>query len=202
VSEQDWRDANFAANMVRLRTEAGLSQADFVQKLRTADLGVRWSDVHQTTISRIEKGERQVRFSEAYYIASALGTTPGAMLVPPQKADIKQEMAKLIAEVAESYSVAAAGAYRLVKARRRLRSVIEDARAIAERDDDGRLRGEVEHAEVYLGLRLDKAIAAAREASNDPRVTGTSDFIKFYAVTPHAYYPEFVDQGDIDAPDA
>lgn len=52
-----------------------MSQAELVHRLREQG----WTNVHPTTISRIENGERPVRLNEAIRIASILKTTPEEM---------------------------------------------------------------------------------------------------------------------------
>lgn len=71
------------------REEKGLSQAELVKRLR--DSG--WSNVHQTTISRIEKGERPVRLGEARAIAEALGVELTQLLLTPDDSELVLELA-------------------------------------------------------------------------------------------------------------
>jgi transcriptional regulator with XRE-family HTH domain len=202
----DWRDVNFAANMVRLRTSAGMSQADLVNALRNAPAGARWEDVHPTTISRIEKGERQVRFSEAFYIARALGSDPVEMTLPPRQLDIEERVDNSVAWIAESYTDIGWGVWAVSNARFNLRELLSRLRKIADGHEDAeerqRLLDRHREAEIYLSLRVDAAVAAGREATRDGRVQTRSDFNRIYGVSPHSYTPESVNQGDIDAPDA
>ena len=55
----------FARQMCGLRIRLRASQADLARHV----------GVHQTVISKIERGERSVRLDEAYAIAAALRTT-------------------------------------------------------------------------------------------------------------------------------
>lgn len=73
-------EQRFAENLIQMREQLGFSQADLVRRLREAG----WTGLHQTTISRIEKGERPVRLGEARAIAQLLGTTTERMLLPTQ----------------------------------------------------------------------------------------------------------------------
>jgi transcriptional regulator with XRE-family HTH domain len=82
-------DTRFARNMLTRREEKGISQADLVKALR--DNG--WSSVHQTTISRIEKGERPVRLGEARVIAEALGVELIQLLLTPDDSKLALELA-------------------------------------------------------------------------------------------------------------
>lgn len=70
-------EANFIANMRKLREGQGLSQGELAQRMQDAG----WDKFHQTTISRIEKGVQPVRLGEARGIADALGTLVGPMLL-------------------------------------------------------------------------------------------------------------------------
>jgi len=72
-------DARFALNMQRTRERYGISQADLIKRLK--DSG--WTNVHQTTISRIEKGERPARLGEARAIARALNVELNQLMLAP-----------------------------------------------------------------------------------------------------------------------
>ncbi|GAB4942241.1 hypothetical protein MAHJHV49_11560 [Mycobacterium avium subsp. hominissuis] len=206
----DSREKNFVANMVRLRTAAGLSQADLVQKLRTAPSGVRWTDVHQTTISRIEKGERQVRFAEAFYIAAALGTNAMSMTLPPQQLDAEEQVGASVRQIAESYTAIVSGVFGLDLHRHFLRGSLKKLQALiaekheadADAEEAIRLRNTYNEAEIYLALRVDAAVAAGRAARMDDRVTSLTDVETIYGVSAYRYHPETVSQEDIDAPEA
>jgi transcriptional regulator with XRE-family HTH domain len=60
----------FAANLVRLRSEAGLSQ----EALGNA------CGLHPTEVSRLERGRREPRLSTIVRLARGLGTTPASLL--------------------------------------------------------------------------------------------------------------------------
>lgn len=64
------------AAMKRLREESEWSQGEMARRM--TELG--WKGFHQTTISRIEKGERPVRLGEAQGIAAALNVTVDQMI--------------------------------------------------------------------------------------------------------------------------
>ncbi len=72
-------EAQFVANMKRLREERGWSQGEMARQMAAAG----WDGFHQTTVSRIEKGERPVRLSEARGIAELLETSVSSMIAPP-----------------------------------------------------------------------------------------------------------------------
>lgn len=70
----------FIRSMKRLREERGWTQADLARKM--TDIG--WSGMYQTTISRMEKGERPVRIGEARGLARVFEVTVGMMIAQPE----------------------------------------------------------------------------------------------------------------------
>lgn len=70
----------FIRSMKRLREDRGWTQADLARKM--TEYG--WSGMYQTTISRIEKGERPVRIGEARGLATVFGVTVGMMIAQPE----------------------------------------------------------------------------------------------------------------------
>jgi transcriptional regulator with XRE-family HTH domain len=82
-------DARFARNMLARREERRISQADLVKMLRR----IGWPKAHQTTISRIEQGERPVRLGEARLIAAALGVDLTHLLLTPDDSKLAVELA-------------------------------------------------------------------------------------------------------------
>jgi transcriptional regulator with XRE-family HTH domain len=86
--EGDAYDALVGANVRRYRTAKGLSQADLA-----AALSAGGEHVHQTTVLKIEKGTRPLRFSEAVRISEALGISPAALA---EQADDAKENADFL----------------------------------------------------------------------------------------------------------
>lgn len=88
-------DKDFAHAMKGLRELRGYSQNQFASALNKAGL----NDFYQTTVSRIEKGDRAVRLNEALIIARVLGTSVDAMLTPDEVSkkvtDVYRELASL-----------------------------------------------------------------------------------------------------------
>ena len=62
-------EVEFVKNMKIAREFSGWSQAEFARRLREAGLG----HFHQNTLSRVEKGERELRLAETEVIAGVLG---------------------------------------------------------------------------------------------------------------------------------
>lgn len=61
---------DFARNVAAARKRLGLTQEQVSER----------SDVHPTEVSRIERGERDVRVSTVVRLARALEVTPGQLL--------------------------------------------------------------------------------------------------------------------------
>ena len=81
-------EAQFIKSMKRIREELGWSQGDFARKMKEAG----WDSFHQTTVSRIEKGERPVRLGEARGIATVLGALVGQMILPDSGAKALRDL--------------------------------------------------------------------------------------------------------------
>jgi transcriptional regulator with XRE-family HTH domain len=201
-------DTHFAANMTRLREAAGISQAEMVHKLREEG----WTNVHPTTISRIEKGERPVKLNEAARIAAVLGQDLPRMLAPPGRAGIEEEVDKAIESVTNFYNCIGESVFLLTTYREVLGIKLAEFRAVVDRENDDRLREKLTQSERYLALRVDNAVKAGREASSARSFVlydtpgwwlrgGRSEFIDRYGFTPDRA-PESVDEEDINAPTA
>lgn len=81
-------EAQFVENVQRLRELKGWSQGELARRM--ADAG--WDGFHQTTISRIEKGQRPVRLAEARALAQVLESQVGTMIAPPPEAAILESL--------------------------------------------------------------------------------------------------------------
>ena len=88
-------EANFIANMRRLREENGWSQGQMAQRMQEAG----WTDFHQTTISRMENGSRPVRLGEARGIAGVLGALVGQMILDEPAARALRELELSVQEL-------------------------------------------------------------------------------------------------------
>jgi len=64
----DKRD-RFAANLRRAREAAGISQEELAEQC----------EIHRTEVSLLERGGREPRLGTMVKLATALGTTPGAL---------------------------------------------------------------------------------------------------------------------------
>lgn len=93
-------DDRFAQSVKRLREEKGWSQGELAKRMSKAG----FDGFHQTTISRIEKGDRPVRIGEARGLARVLGTLVGIMIAPTEEWKIIDTFAKEVLELKEAES--------------------------------------------------------------------------------------------------
>ncbi|WP_139286256.1 helix-turn-helix domain-containing protein [Tsukamurella tyrosinosolvens] len=105
MGEEDAIDKNFGTNMKRTREALGLSKADLLRWLE----GLGWENAHQTTITRIEDGDRAPRLGEAKLIAKALMQPLDSLMAKP-------EAASLAAAIVQQYQATYAAATRTVEA--------------------------------------------------------------------------------------
>lgn len=87
-SENQSADEAFAVNLRQAREDAGLSQEAVAQEMR--ERGFRF---HQTTVNKIETGERKVPVGEATELAAVLGIPLDTML---QSSDTRVFRAQMI----------------------------------------------------------------------------------------------------------
>ncbi|GED99705.1 hypothetical protein nbrc107696_01520 [Gordonia spumicola] len=118
-------DQRFAENMKAIRISRGMSQSDLVEALRA--LG--WTSVFQTTVSRIENGDRPVRYGESRVIARALGVHAERFLLPAQDQELASKLAAARLAVRDNNNGIVGLALNMARARRALERVIDDARA-------------------------------------------------------------------------
>ena len=69
MKDADTEAQEMGARVARLRNDMGWSQGALARSLAAAG----FKGAHQTTVSRIEKGERAVTLHEAYIIAEVFG---------------------------------------------------------------------------------------------------------------------------------
>lgn len=71
-------EANFRKELKELRTQKGWTQGDLAKAMR--DEG--WTDYNQTTVSRLEKGQRPLTLAESRTLARLFNTYVGNMIAP------------------------------------------------------------------------------------------------------------------------
>lgn len=116
-------ESHFVEAMRSAREILGWSQGEFARRLKKAGL----RNFHQTTVSRIEQGERPVRLAEAAIIARVLGQDLDSMTAPPRK---QRSAARVIAASQRSHDSAIeleAAIARFVADARELNEALEDA---------------------------------------------------------------------------
>ena len=119
-------ESQFAENVQRLREDRGWSQGELARRM-VAD---GWEGFHQTTISRIEKGQRPVRLAEARGLARVLGSQIGIMTAPPPESAILESLASEIGMMRLARKRIYAGFATLEEQRARLQSLIDKVEEI------------------------------------------------------------------------
>ena len=114
-------DGRFAQRMQQIREGRGISQSALVDKLR--DNG--WSKVHQTTVSRIEKGERPVRLGEARAIAAALGVPLSRLVEPDPASFVSAELTRQSAAVYNTFFELTEKAHEVLRLQAQLRKALD-----------------------------------------------------------------------------
>ena len=134
-------EAHFIANMKRIREEQGWSQGEFAKRMKDAE----WEAFHQTTVSRIEKGERPVRLGEARGIAQVLGTLVGQMILPTSGSKALRDLELTVQDASRSASILGQAAEDFIFERSMIRERLKDL------------------AEADLGNDVDEGIAERRD---------------------------------------
>lgn len=86
-------ERRFGAAVRRFREEAGWSQGELARRLN--ELG--WTAFHQTTVSRIEKGERPIRLSESKGLQKVFGRNEWEFYGDPETVQIEHDLKTLMA---------------------------------------------------------------------------------------------------------
>ncbi len=81
-------EARFADNLRRQRESRGWSQGDLARGMQEAG----WRNFHQTTVSRIEKGERPIRLGEAKALAEVFHLSLEVLLRPSREAVLAEQL--------------------------------------------------------------------------------------------------------------
>ena len=121
MSSPEEDDGRFAERMQQIRERLGISQGALVGRLR--DNG--WTKVHQTTVSRIEKGERPVRLGEARAIAAALGVPLSRLVEPDPASFVRAEITRQNAAVYNAFFELTEKAHELLRLQAQLRKALD-----------------------------------------------------------------------------
>ena len=155
-------DARFAANVKRLRERAGWSQGELARRMVAAGR----TGFHQTTISRIEKGERPVRISEAIGLAEVFETKVSNMVEPPAEWQIVEKLGREIRWTSSASVELGDAAIRFLEAQSLLKRVLDEAAELERQGFESKkiqllLKGYRENAEGLVALTIDQAIDKA-----------------------------------------
>lgn len=143
-------EANFIAAVKRIREELGWSQGELAKRM--SDSG--WEGFHQTTISRIEKGERPVRLGEARGLAKVLGGLVGHMMLPPEEGKTLRDLELSVMSVERAANDLAVSAHDLLGSQTILAHELEEALGVSvDQSADG-----------WVTTRYENVVEAARRA--------------------------------------
>lgn len=140
-------DANFVHNMKAAREARSWTQAVLAEQL------VTWHNLDgmsQSAISRIEKGDREVRLGEARAIASAFGTTVDALSGPPERFAHILEWNRLAGEFVSAEPALRIAAAVYEDARRALATYLENPKVGLTRAKEESMRAQVERDAVEV----------------------------------------------------
>lgn len=167
MAEETAINRRFRENMRYIREEKGWSQGELSRRL----LESGWSVFHQTTITRIESGSRQVRLDEAIAIANALHVTLETMTLDARAAAVLAEVRKsseLRRELSEL-------GLRYAEAQRSLRKALDLYTCDLEPDDRALV------AEILDETAGDAALIAVRNLMEDLGVDDYHAFVEKHA---------------------
>ena len=113
----------FGENLKFSREKMGESQTGLAKKM--ADLGFPW---HQTTVSRIELGERPVQLVEALALTKVTGVNVGDMLQSPHDVQLTRLLQKANRHVADLLNAIHQSTYEVIRAKIELESHLAAAK--------------------------------------------------------------------------
>ena len=157
-------DALFAANIVSIRERAGMSQAELARRLNS--LG--WDSVYQTTISRIEKGDRPVRVGEARLIARALNVELSTMMLSISENHQAGQLAFAREELVRAERAIRDGAEQWYLAHEQLQEVVAEIKASGIEPSD---YDPPDGASLKPATAADELALAIRALERDPQLS-------------------------------
>lgn len=146
-------DIRFIRNFRRLRTEQGLRQSDVAEKLQ--EWG--WGYFTQTTLSRLEKGDRPLRLGEARALARVVHRSVSELVSPSRDVAVLDSLGSQAREAERSIDNLAEAYERVLIQRRKLKKMIAIAEAL-----DPEAWGDPE-----LATRYRRDLEAARDGARD-----------------------------------
>lgn len=145
-------EARFRECMKELREDRGWSQGELSRQLMASG----WAIFHQTTISRIESGERPVKLGEARAIAAILESTVDAMVAPSEETKLARDFWNSFAAWRETSVLLQSSAHTYLRARKSLLRMLDGPNVGNDVLNDGawrELRREVEASDPAKVLR-------------------------------------------------
>ncbi|MEV7827320.1 helix-turn-helix domain-containing protein [Microbacterium enclense] len=162
-------DKTIGQNVRRFRERAGLSQAELAVHLNRAGA----TSFHQTTVARVEKGERSLRAAEMVALAQIFETSMDQLAESRDTASVRSEL-RYLSNAERNFSEAA---HELIRARRSAFATLDEhypLSDVGDQPDDFWLRtdtelslGELlyERVEEYDLVRRSRAMYAQELAS-------------------------------------
>lgn len=146
----------FGQNLARLREKQGISQSGLARAM--AGQGFTF---HQTTISRIEAGERPVRLAEATALAELVGAGVGDLTRPPDAAEAIARVGRAMRKVTESLQGTEDYAALAVLSKDSLKHALEQARRA------GVFEEVTKTVERLLDIEPEEAVRRGRERAEN-----------------------------------
>ena len=144
----------FGYNLKFVREKREESQTALAKKM--VDLGFAW---YQTTVSRVEAGERPVQLGEALAVATILETDIGTMIQRPSTVRLQRLLINANRQVADHLNAIEAAARGVILARVELEAQVAAARAAGFKERS------IEIAEDWLSREPEDAVRKGREAA-------------------------------------
>ncbi|MGM9473166.1 helix-turn-helix domain-containing protein [Pseudarthrobacter sp. YS3] len=152
-------EERFRMNMRLLREKRGWSQGEMSRRLIEAG----WNIFHQTTVSRIESGERPIKLGEARAVAAILDVPLEKMLTLPEDARIAEELESARTRVQKNYDNIVAHTDILEHELYKLRNLLGSARVQVPASERPSVQDLVDNAEHALKMSAEGAVAKGKE---------------------------------------
>ncbi|MCA4132957.1 helix-turn-helix transcriptional regulator [Arthrobacter sp. M4] len=189
MPEPDVDEERFRANMKMHRERLGWSQGELSRRLIESG----WGIFHQTTVSRIESGERPVKLGEARAIAAMLGVSLEKMMLVAEYSRLEADLIHRLESLGESFTTATSGLSRLIASREQLEHFLREGTTVSMTERDERLREIASTAVAMLSGRTPEM--ALKRARNEP----IPETIEEIYTDPFAAWERFIGQPDEQA---
>lgn len=166
-----------------------MSKADLVRALREAG----WESVHQTTVTRLEEGQRPPRLGEALLIAQVVGESTSRLIREPRSAHVEDWLESDIESVLYDYNRVVDGVEGLLVFQRQLARHVDEAESGLLGEFDSRLA-----SEVPMTPRLRELINEARSLAAVSVEDAVSAGRAYEQVVQSGDWPEGADHTEAD----